>query len=433
MAVFPDDERSPVLIDGCRTPFLRYRTEFRDSTTYDLARIALKGLLQKTQVPPEAIRHTIFGCVMSEPNMSNVAREAVIGAGLPRQVSAHTVAMACISGGQAITQAADLIARGQADVVVAGGVECFSNLPILVRRPLRRKLLEMKKLKGPMDYLRWLRGMHLSYLVPEIPDVMEFSTGLNMGQSSDRMSAYWGVSREEQDRYALRSHQLAAKATREGLLAREIVPVPVPPRFQVVQKDNGIREDASLEKLAALPPAFYSPYGTTTAGNSSFLSDGAAAVLLMSAAKARELGYRPLARLLNYTYVGCSPLDELLLGPAYAAPKVLADTGLNLTRVDTIEFHEAFAGQILANIRALESDRFRRENLGLKGSAEEVPMDRFNLLGGSLSVGHPFGATGVRLLLTCANRLRHENGSIGLIASCAAGGHGLAMLIERLD
>lgn len=433
MAIFSDDERSPVLIAGYRTPFLRYRTEFRDFTSYDLARIAVKGLLDRTGVPPAEIGHAIFGCVMNEPKTSNVAREAVIGAGLPRQVSAHTVSMACISGGQAITQAAELIARGQADAVVAGGVECFSNVPILVKRPLRRKLLEMKKLKGPMDYLRWLRGMHLSYLVPEIPEVVEFSTGLDMGQSSDRMSACWGVSREEQDRYALRSHQFAAKATRDGLLAEEILPVPVPPGFQVVEKDNGIREKTSLEKLGRLPPAFYSPYGSTTAGNSSFLSDGAAAVLLMSRAKARALGYRPAARLLNYAYVGCDPLDELLLGPAYATPKVLAESGLRLSDVDVIEFHEAFAGQILSNIRALESERFGRENLGLGGRVGEVPMDRFNLLGGSLSVGHPFGATGIRILTTCSNRLRRENGAIGLIASCAAGGLGLAMLVERLD
>lgn len=433
MALFPSDERSPVVVAGCRTPFLRQGTEYRDLMTYDLARIALKGLVDKTSLHPNEIRHVIIGVVLNEPRTSNAAREAVIGSGLPRQVPAHTVTMACISGCQAITQGADLIARGQAEVVVAEGTECLSNIPILVKRPLRRKLMELRKLKTPLDYLRWIGGLRPAHFLPEMPEIAEFSNSLTMGESSDRLSAKWGVTREEQDLYALRSHQLAAKATEEGAFADEILPTAVPPNFTLVEKDNGIRWDTSLEKLSKLPPAFYYPFGTATAGNSSFLTDGAAAVLLMSKARARAMGYTPLARLVSYTYVGCDPLEELLLGPAYAVPRVLKEAGLELKDMDVLEFHEAFAGQILANLRALASESFGRENLGLSGRVGEVPMDRFNALGGSLSLGHPFGATGVRLLMMCCDRLKRENGTYGLVASCAAGGLGHALLIERIS
>jgi acetyl-CoA acyltransferase len=252
-----------------------------------------------------------------------------------------------------------------------------------------------------------------------------------MGQSSDRLAARWGVSREEQDRFALRSHQLAAKATDEGLFSEEIIPTPVPPTFNALSQDNGIRRDTSLEKLAELPPSFYKPFGTATAGSSSFLTDGAATVLLMSKAKARELGFTPLVRLVSYSYVGCDPLDELLLGPAFAVPKVLQDAGRELRDIDVLEFHEAFAGQVLANLRALDSEDFGRNRLGRSGKVGEVDINRLNATGGSLSLGHPFGATGIRLLIQCCRRLKHEDGSLGLVASCAAGGLGHALIVER--
>ena len=432
MARFASDERSPVVVAGYRTPFLRSGTEYRDLTIYDLARMALKGLLDRADIPYEEIQHVIFGCVLTQPKTTNVAREAVIGAGMPHDVPAHTVTMACISGNQAITEGAELIAGGRADVVIAGGTECLSDIPILLKHTLRQKLTTFKKLKSPYDYLRWLRGLRPTHFLPEVPRIAEFSTGLSMGESADRLAARWGVGREEQDRYALRSHQMAARAAEQELFADEIIPALVPPEFQIIERDNGVRADTSLEKLRRLPPAFYPQYGTVTAGNSSFLSDGAAAVLLMSRSRAADLGYAPLARLVSYAYVGCDPLEELLLGPAYAVPKVLADVNLQLREMDVYEFHEAFAGQILANLKALDSDAFGRERLGRSSRVGEVPMDRFNTLGGSLSLGHPFGATGIRLLVTCCHRLKREDRHWGLIASCAAGGLGNAMVVERL-
>ncbi len=424
---------SPVIVAGCRTAFQRSGTEFKDLLTYDLARMALKGLIDKANLPAREIEHVLFGCVLNEPATSNVAREALIGANLPLEIPAHTIAMACISGSQAISQAAGLIGSGQADAAIAGGTESLSNIPILLKRPMRHKLMEMRSLKKPVDWIKWACGLRLGYFLPEVPKIAEFSNSLSMGQSCDRLSARWGVSREEQDRYALRSHHLASEAARNGLFSDEILPVHVPPRFKSIEQDNGIRGDTTLERLARLPAAFYFPFGTATAGNSSFLSDGAAAVLLMSYRKAKSLGYKPVARIAGFSFHGCDPDDELLLGPAYAVPKLLQKTGAALSSIDVFEFHEAFAGQVLANLNALDSDAFAREKLGLPSKVGEVNMDRLNTRGGSLSIGHPFGATGIRLLISCCDRLRRESGSLGIIASCAAGGLGHAMLIERLS
>jgi acetyl-CoA acyltransferase len=427
------NDRSPVIVAGCRTPFLRSGTDFQDLLAYDLARMALKGLVDWANLPVENIEHVIFGCVLNEPRTSNVAREALIGANLPQKIPAHTISMACISGGQAISNGAGLIACGQADVVIAGGTECLSDIPILLRRPLRRKLMQLRRLKSPLAWARWIAGLRPCHFLPEIPEISEFSNNLTMGQSSDRLSARWGVSREEQDHYALRSHILAARATKEGLFADEILSTPLPPRFKPLISDNGIRGDTTLDRLSKLPPAFYFPFGTATAGNSSFLTDGGAAVLLMSYRKAKELGYEPAARIVGFSFHGCDPCDELLLGPAYTIPKVLGATGISLASVSVFEFHEAFAGQVLSNLRALDSEDFAREKLGIASKVGEIDIERLNTRGGSLSIGHPFGATGIRLLLSCSSRLRQENASFGLIASCAAGGLGHAMLLERLS
>ncbi len=245
------------------------------------------------------------------------------------------------------------------------------------------------------------------------------------------MAARFGISREEQDEYALRSHQLAGQATNEGLLDDELLPAPVPPDFETVTRDNVFREDTSMEKLQKLNPAFIKPHGTITAGNSSALTDGASATLIMSEQKALDLGLQPKAYLRNYTYVAQDPEEELLLGPAYAVPRVLDERGLKLADIDVFEFHEAFAGQILTVLKALNSDKFANENLGRDKKVGEIPMDKFNTLGGSLSLGHPFGATGARLVTTAANRLIREDSELAMVAACAAGGLGHAILLER--
>jgi acetyl-CoA acyltransferase len=307
----------------------------------------------------------------------------------------------------------------------------MSDIPVRFRKKFRQKLLDARKYKSPGDFLGFFKGLRPSDLLPEVPSISEFSTGETMGESCDRMAAHFGISRKEQDEYALRSHQLAAKATHEGLLDSQLIPASVPPDFEVIEHDNGFREDTSMEKLEKLSPAFIKPHGTITAGNSSFLTDGASASLIMEKDTALDLGLTPKAYLREYTYVAQDPENELLLGPAYATPKVLESMGLQLKDIDVFEFHEAFAGQILTVLKALNSDKFAKEKLGKEHRVGEIPMDKFNCWGGSLSLGHPFGATGTRLVTTAADRLIHEDGNLALIAACAAGGQGHAMILER--
>ena len=422
-----------VIVDGGRIPFQRSGTGYKKLMAYDLGRMAIEGLIGRANIDGSDIDRVIMGCVIQDVNTSNVARESALGAGLPLSIPAHTVTQACISSNQAISSAVDLIRSGQAEIVLAGGTETMSDIPIRFRRKFRQKLLDARKYKSLSDWLSFFKGLRPSDLLPEIPAIAEFSTGETMGESCDRMAAHFGISRRAQDKYSLRSHQLAAKATHEGLLDNELLPAAVPPDFNTVEQDNGFREDTSMEKLEKLSPAFIKPHGTITAGNSSFLTDGASASLIMNNNKAKELELNPKAYLRAYTYVAQDPKDELLLGPAYATPKVLDAMGLSLSDIDVFEFHEAFAGQILTVLKALDSDKFAKEYLNRRQKVGEVPMDKFNLWGGSLSLGHPFGATGTRLVTTAANRLHHEDGRFALVAACAAGGQGHAMILERYE
>ena len=426
-----EDKRNVVLVDGGRIPFQRSGTGYADQMAYDLGRMAIEGLIGRSPVKASQLDRVIMGTVIQDINTSNVARESALGAGVPDTVPAHTVTMACISSNQAITNAVEMIRSGQAEIILAGGTETMSDIPIRLKKKLRQKLLEARKYKSPTDWLKFFKGLSPSDFLPEIPSISEFSTGETMGESCDRMAAHFGISREEQDKFALRSHRLAAKATNEGLLDDELLPASVPPDFEPITRDNTFREDTSMEKLEKLSPAFIKPHGTITAGNSSSFTDGASATLIMAEETARHLGLQPKAYLRQYTYVAQDPEDELLLGPAYATPQLLDGMGLSLEDIDVFELHEAFAGQVLTVLKALDSDKFARENLGRDNKVGEIPMDKLNLWGGSLSLGHPFGATGARIVTTAANRLHHEDGTLALVAACAAGGQGHAIILER--
>ncbi len=423
--------RKVVLIDGGRTPFLKSGTDYKNLMAYDLARMAIKSLLTKTNIDPGQVDWVIMGNVVSNFSTSNVARDAALAAGIPEKVPANTVSLACVSANKAITDGIDLIQTGQADVVIAGGVENLSDIPIRYRKRFRQKLLESQKYRKPLDYLKFIRGLKFSDLLPEIPSIAEFSTGRTMGQDCDRMAARIGVTREKQDQFAALSHRASAQAAEEGFLKDEVFPTAIPPKFEVIEKDNGVRGDTTEEKLASLKPAFIKPYGTLTAGNSSYLTDGAAAVLIMAEDVAKSLDCQPKAAFKSYAYSAQDPQEELLLGPAYSTPKVLDKTNLSLNDIDVFEFHEAFAAQVVANLKCLDSEKFAKEKLGKNKKIGEVPLDKLNNWGGSLSVGHPFGATGARLVTTAANRLIKEDGQFALIASCAAGAVGNAMILER--
>ncbi len=422
---------TPVLVDGCRIPFLRAGTDYKNLMAYDLGRMAIQGLIARNNVNPDQIDRVIVGSVIQDIATSNVARESALGAGIPDTVPAHTVTMACISSNQAITSGMDLIRSGQAEIVMAGGTELMSDIPIRFRKKFRQNLLAARKYKSPLEFIKFFKGLGIKDFLPELPSIAEFSTGEVMGESADRMAAYFGISRNDQDEFALRSHHLAAEATEKGLLDEELIAAKIPPHFNLVEHDNGFRKDTSMEKLAKLKPAFIKPHGTITAGNASFLTDGASASFIMSEKKALELGLKPKAYLREYNYVSQNPGNELLLGPAYATPKILDAANLKLEDIDVFEFHEAFAGQILSVLAALDSTDFAKKSLNRDKKVGKVPMDKLNTLGGSLSLGHPFGATGVRLVTTAANRLIREDGKYALVTACAAGGQGHAIILER--
>ncbi|MBL7787519.1 MAG: acetyl-CoA C-acyltransferase [Chitinophagales bacterium] len=420
-----------VLVDGCRIPFQKSGTAYKNLMAYQLAQFAIKGLLDQTNIPTSEVQSLILGCVIQNLRTSNVAREAAFTSGLGNYIPCHTITMACISANKAITEAHNQIALGQADVVIAGGTDSVSDIPIQFPKEMRQKLMDSQKMKSIKDYLKFASQLRPTDFKPEVPAIAEFTTGKTMGQDCDRLADRFGISRQEQDAFALRSHKLAALATEEGWLAREMASVDVPPNFETIATDNGIRGDSTMDKLTSLPPAFTRPDGTLTAANSSFLTDGAAVVLLMSEEKALALGYRPKATIRSFSFTAQNPATDLLLGPAFASPIALERAGLQMQDIGVFEFHEAFAGQILANLACLASDKFAQDYLQRSQKVGEVDMDALNLWGGSLSIGHPFGATGARLVTTAANRLISENQEFALLASCAAGGHGHAMVLER--
>ncbi|XP_065168965.1 trifunctional enzyme subunit beta, mitochondrial [Atheta coriaria] len=418
-----------VLVDGVRTPFLTSGSDYSSLMPHDLARQALLGIARKTGLPKELIDYIIYGTVIQEVKTSNIAREAALAAGYSDKIPAHTVTLACISSNVAMTTAIGYIASGAYDVILAGGVEFMSDVPIRHNRKMRSLMLKANKAKTPMQQLQLLAKLRPDYFVPELPAVAEFSSGETMGHSADRLAAAFNATRREQDDYALRSHTLAQQAADKGYFT-DLIPFRIPGIDKTVEKDNGIRV-STPEQLGKLKPAFIKPHGTVTAANASFLTDGASACLITTEAKAKQLGLKPKAYLRDFVYVAQDPFDQLLLGPAYGTPLVLQKAGLDLKDIDVFEFHEAFAGQIIANMKAMDSDWFAQKYMNRQTKVGAPDINKFNNWGGSLSIGHPFAATGVRLAMHTANRLVREDGQFGLVAACAAGGQGVAMILER--
>jgi len=422
-------KKNMVLVDGVRTPFLMSSGVYKNLMPHDLQRMAMVGLLNKTGVDPKLIEYVCVGTVIQEVKTSNIAREAALGAGISDRIPAHTVTMACISSNQAITTCLGMMHAGVYDVCLAGGVEFMSDVPIRHSRKMRAWMLASQKQKGPAKMLGHMSKLRPNFFAPELPAIAEFSTNEVMGHSADRLASAFNVSRQEQDDFARRSHGNAQMAQDNGHLS-DVIPVKVPKVKEMVEKDNGIRV-STPEQMAKLKAAFVKPHGSVTAANSSFLTDGASACLIMTEEKAKELGLKPKAYLREFVYVSMDPKDQLLLGPAYATPNVLKRAGLKLSDIDVFEYHEAFAGQLLANMNALDSDYFCQNYIGEKEKVGRIPMEKLNNWGGSLSIGHPFGATGVRLAMHSAHRLVKEDGKFACIAACAAGGQGVGMVLER--
>jgi acetyl-CoA acyltransferase len=424
-------ERRVAVIAGCRTPFARSGTALRDLSAVELGKACVRELLERSEVDPASIGAVVMGQVVPSVNAANLAREVGLGVGLPKEVPAHTVNRACASASQAIADVAAEIRLGNLDAGIAGGAESLSNVPIPLSRRLARTLVEAQRARSAGARLGAFAKLRPRDLVPDWPAVAEPSTGLTMGQSAEKMAKENGISREEQDEIALASHRNGWAATEDGRLAYETCTVFVPPRYEAVTGDNLLRRDTSPEALAALPPAFDKRNGSVTAGNSSALTDGAAAVLLMSEDKARAEGRQPLAYVRSWAVAAVDPGGQLLMGPALAVPKALERAGVELSDVDLIEMHEAFAAQVASNIQALESETWAREKLGRSQPVGKVDRSKLNVNGGSIALGHPFGATGARLVTTLANEMTRRGARFGLVSVCAQGGMGFAMVLER--
>lgn len=410
-------------VDGVRTPFQLSGTGLKDYNCYDLGKTVLNRLSDKVyyNIGTNA-DYVVMGNVIQDSKTTNIARESMLLSGFDHKIPSYTVSMACISSNKSITEGVNLINSNQASSVVAGGVETMSDTPIKLSQPLRKILLESRKWKSMSDKLNGLSNIKLKDIGIEVPSITEFSTNETMGYSADKLAEKWNVSRKDQDEYSLRSHKLASKAENSGKL------------IDVINldnlNDNIIKHESTLDKLSKLKPVFRKG-GTITPGNASSLTDGASACLLANQEYLTKNEIYAKSEIIDYTYIGTNPKDELLLGPAYAIAKLLEKNKLHLSDIDVFEIHEAFAGQVLANLNALNSEKFTIDN-NLKQKIGELPIEKLNCFGGSLSLGHPFGATGVRLLSHASNRLISEKGKFGLIASCAAGGLGHAMLVKNV-
>ena len=431
MATLGTDGRRVAVVAGVRTPFAKAGTVLKDFTAIELGKLAVAELIQRANLDGKNVDAVVYGTVVPSVVAPNIAREISLMPMLPKGTEAYTVSRACASANQAITDAADQIVLGHHDVVIAGGAESLSNVPILHSRGMSEKLVAFNRAKNAAQRLKILSSLRPKDLVPITPAIAEPTTGESMGESAEKMAKVNQITREAQDEFALRSHERAAEGTRDCRLTSEIVPAYLPPKFEkVVSSDNGIRTDSSLEQLAALKPVFDRRYGTVTAGNASPLTDGGSAVLLMSEERAKSLGYEPLAFIRSYAYAALDPGEQLLMGPVLAAPVALKRAGLTLADMDLVEMHEAFAAQVLSNLKGFVSVDWARR-AGFTTPVGEVDPERLNVMGGSISIGHPFGATGGRILTTLVNELRRRDGQFGLMTVCAAGGMGHAMVVER--
>lgn len=420
------------IIDGCRTPFIKSGTDFANMDVVDLASVAAAELVSRSGIDPEEIDLSVFGVVVPALHAPNLGREVVFRTSLPFRIPGVTVNLACASSTRALTFGAGAILTGEADVVLAGGAESLSNVPIQFSRKAARSFMELNKAKTLPAKMGALGKLRPADLAPVAPAIAEYTTGMTMGESAEKMAKENDISRRAQDEIALLSHQRSAAATADGRFARQIAPAFPPPRYdKAVAADNGIRGDSSLEALEKLKPVFDRRYGTLTAGNSSPLTDGGSAVLLMSEEKAKALGLTPLGYLRSYAFTALNPGDQLLQGPAYAAPAALDAAGVKLQDIDLVEMHEAFAAQILSNMKAFASKKFAKDELGRDEPMGVVDFERFNVTGGSIAIGHPFGATGARVVTQLLYELRRRDKNLGLVTVCAAGGVGFAMVVER--
>lgn len=418
------------VVAGLRTPFARQSTEFSQVPAVDLGKMVVSEMLARTDIDPALIEQVVFGQVVQMPEAPNIAREIVLGTGMNIHTDAYSVTRACATSFQAAANVAESIMAGTIDVGIAGGADSSSVLPIGVSKKLAANLLALSKTKTLGQKLKILKSLSVKDLMPVPPAVAEYSTGLSMGQTAEQMAKTHGITREEQDALAHRSHSLASQAWKDGKIQDEVMTAFPAPYKKYISEDNNIRHESTLEGYAKLRPAFDRKYGSVTAANATPLTDGAAAVMLMREGKAEELGLEVMGYIRGFAFSAIGVETDMLMGPTYATSKVLENTGLELSDLTLIDMHEAFAAQALANVKMFASDEFAQQNLGRGKAIGEIDMDKFNVLGGSIAYGHPFAATGARMMTQTLRELKRRGGGLALNTACAAGGLGAAMILE---
>lgn len=415
---------------GLRTPFARQATALQTLPAVELGRMVVNELLIRSEIPPEVIEQLVFGQVVQTPEAPNIAREIVLGSALSVHTDAYSVSRACATSFQAVANVAESLLAGTIQAGIAGGADSCSILPIGVSKNLSRVLVDLNKAKKWSQKLRLFSQLRPRDLLPVPPAVAEYSTSLRMGDTAEQMAKSHHITREQQDALAHRSHLRAAKAWEEGKLTREVMTAYASPWRNPLQQDNNVRLHSSLKDYSRLRPAFDRQHGTVTAANSTPLTDGAAAVILMTEARAKELGIVPLGYLRSYAFTAIDVWQDMLLGPAWASPLALDRAGITLQDLTLIDMHEAFAAQTLANLKMFADEKFAREVLNRPRALGEVDDEKFNVLGGSIAYGHPFAATGARMITQTLHELRRRGGGLGLVTACAAGGLGAAMVLE---
>lgn len=428
----PTNRKRVAILGGCRTPFARAWSTLRQFSVTELAQLACAETLQRMEVPPKDIDQIILGTVLTDTYAPNIAREVVIACGWPSSIPGVTVSQACISSINAVTYGAQAIAWGDVHTIVAGGSESLSNLPMLFPKDGVDALIDAGRARSLGERLAHFTRLRPRHFFPKNPEVMERSTGLTMGAHAEMMAKIHGITREAQDDFAHESHRKAGEATKDGRLPQEITPVFLPPKFaKRADADNCLRYPSDRESMKKLKPVFDRKYGSVTAANSSPLTDGASAVVLMSEEKAKAEGRAIKGWIKSFAYSGLDPHPDLLLGPAYAIPLALDRAGLTLNEMDLVDMHEAFAAQVLCVLKVMGSKEFAQDRLNRPEAVGEIDPNKFNVTGGSIALGHPFGATGTRMIIQTLNELERRNGKYALLSLCAAGGMAAALILER--
>ena len=419
------------IVSGLRTPFAKQSTAYRALSALDLGKAVVSELLQRSGLDPKEIDMVVYGQVVPSVSAPNIAREIVLGTGMPAAIQAFSVSRACATGYQSLTSAAEAILAGQGTIAITGGADSSSDVPITVSKNLASALIDLQKARSLGERWKIISRLRPGDFVPVPPALKEPTTGLTMGESAEKMAKENGITREAQDAFAHRSHVNAAAAWADGRFASEVMQVVVPPKFaDAISEDNLVRKDGTLEGYARLRPVFDRKYGTVTAGNSSPLTDGASALLVMREDRAKALGYTPLGYLKSWAYAGLDPAGQMLMGPAYAVPRALEAAGMTLADMDLVDFHEAFAAAVLSQIQGLGSKKFAEEKLNRASAVGEIREEKLNVTGGSISIGHPFAATGARQITQTLNELKRRGGGVALCTACAAGGLGAAVVLE---